>query len=87
MITHAIVPVSVSKYVAIVGSATFTIEPSIPSITTPRATAESRSFWRKGSVMMEDMRYSMGRGISLRFGQSRIRRTLMDSLTSRCSVR
>ena len=51
--THAIVPVSVLKYAAIVGSATFTIDPSIPSITTPSAIAASRSFWRRGSVIME----------------------------------
>jgi len=51
--TYAIVPVSVSKYAAIVGSATFTMDPSIPSITTPSAIAASRSFWRRGSVIME----------------------------------
>ena len=48
MITHAMVPVSVSKYAAIVGSATFTIEPSIPSITTPRATADKQEFLAEG---------------------------------------
>jgi len=67
MITHAIVPVSVSKYAAIVGSATFTIAPSTPSITTPRDTAPSRSFCRKGSVMIQDMRLMVSREIPLRF--------------------
>ena len=60
--THAIVPVSVSKYPAIVGRATFTMDPSIPSITTPRASAQSRSFWRNGSVIMEVTRIPFGAG-------------------------